>query len=70
MAFLAEFMPEGEAERLETAVIDAALTWTALQRHDQPSAKVTEAGQLLFAACRALHVARELAFAKSIRTHL
>jgi len=64
--FLAEFMSDGEAERLETAVIDAALEWTALQRHGEPEVKVIEAGRALFDACRELHKAREKAFAKSI----
>ena len=66
MAFLEKYMPEGEAERLEKAVIDAALHWTALKRHGKPSQKVTEAATALYQACRELHSARERAFAKSI----
>lgn len=61
-----EHMEPGEAERLENAVIDAALTVTALIRHREPEAKTVEATAVLYGACRELHKAREKAFTKSI----
>lgn len=64
--FLEEFMDVGEAERLESAVINAALDWTAAKRHGAPPPRIIEVEAALYNACRELHIAREEAFAKKI----